>query len=116
MPILYYPSRIGNDGAILNANTSGPFRIQDNGGYATINSQSTNAGVTNYLKVAIWDKRFGFGTDNDTAGVPDNVPANKAYNADTYLLFAAGADRKYFTKAKQNFSGIDFKFLIPILF
>ncbi len=102
LPILYYPSRIGNDGRVGNALETNPpenrgaFRIADNSTYATVNGQSTNASSSSDFRKIIWDKRFGIG--DVTGGIPDDDDsANKAYNADTYLLFAAGVDRKYFT-------------------
>ena len=91
--ILYYPSRIGNDGAILTAYTDGAFRNDDNGAYAGYVSAIAIDESTQPFRTAIWDRRFG-----DFGGTVPNAAesADKAYNSDSFLLIGAGIDRKYF--------------------
>ncbi len=89
LPILYYPSRIGNDGKIGNAATSGnAFMIADNSAYGTVDGKQTYAGDNDKFRPAIYDQRF------DTAASWND---RNAYNSDSFLLFAAGVDREYFT-------------------
>ena len=100
--ILYYPSRIGNDGAILTANTNGAFRFADNSAYT--------GAVIDAFRTAIWDRRFGEGTSS--SGVPSTGDSdNKAYNSDSYLLIGAGVDRQYFynTDLGENDDVMNFK-------
>ncbi len=100
--LLYYPSRLGNNASINDA-----FKLADN---QSITTSDTQAGY-NFLGV-VWDKRFGTGasTSNKTTW-GDLVPNtnNKAYNADTFLLFGKEIDNRdqhysWFTpKSPKNF-------------
>ena len=91
LPILYYPSRIGNDGkvgtALSTGNNRGAFRHGDNSAFVN--------NITNF-KRAIWDRRFYEHTTDPAVLDPDTTTDN-AYNSDSFLLFAAGVDREYFT-------------------
>ena len=102
--ILYYPSRIGNDGRVGTAATTGSnqgaFRFDDNSAYT--------GAVIDAFRTAIWDKRFG-----STGGTLPNPadPSDKAYNSDSYLLIGAGVDRQYFynTDLGENDDVMNFK-------
>ncbi|RLC76243.1 MAG: hypothetical protein DRI61_13620, partial [Chloroflexi bacterium] len=87
--ILYYPSRIGNDGS--NNATTGAFRYADNSVYGD------GAETLALFQAAILDTRFGSTTS--------------AYNSDSYLLIGAGVDRDYFynTDLGENDDVMNFK-------
>lgn len=86
--ILYYPSRLGNDGTF--SGDSRAFEFSDNSTYT-----GTGTGVEDKFISAIRDTRFGTG--------------NRAYNADTFLLFGKALDDRdsaesWFTdKSPRNF-------------
>jgi prepilin-type N-terminal cleavage/methylation domain-containing protein len=96
LPILYYPSRIGNDGKIGTATTSGnAFMFDDDWDHINVNiskqervDATTKSGAIDRFREAIYDQRFS----TDAAWANRN-----AYNSDSFLLFAAGVDRKYFS-------------------
>ncbi len=91
MPILYYPSRLGNDGTLGNALGSGAFRYNDN---ADLTGSASNPGETREFCKAIWDKRFG---TVSTITPPNITFTDRAYKSDSFLLIGAGIDRKFFT-------------------
>ena len=95
MPILYYPSRLGNDGRVGTALTTGSnrgaFRFDDNSDY------TGNGVVRDDFRVAIWDERFGSSRTSPTSEPDANDVQDKAYKSDSFLLIGAGIDRKFFT-------------------
>jgi len=82
--LLYYPSVLGNDGrvgtALSTGNNQGAFRFADNEEYTDTLSA---------FRVIIWDKRFGV-SDADADEPDANEAIDKAYNADTFLIFGKG--------------------------
>jgi len=78
--LLYYPSRVGNDGTIFNA-----FVYDDNSVYSGTASTDRDK-----FRIAIWDKRFG----DSGSSSPDAT--DKAYNSDTFILISPSIDRIYF--------------------
>jgi prepilin-type N-terminal cleavage/methylation domain-containing protein len=77
--MLYYPSRIGNDGTIGTA-----FVYADNSDYLITGTDMENGG--GYGR-SILDTRFGTGN---------------AYNADTFILIGPSIDRIYFSNVDNN--------------
>jgi prepilin-type N-terminal cleavage/methylation domain-containing protein len=88
--LLYYPSRLGNDGSIAEA-----FDYDDNSAYGD------GAGNSSNFQRFIWDERF------DNNGTYDGT-GDKAYNADTFLLIGAGINRTYFeTSVNDDVTNFD---------
>ncbi len=98
MPILYYPSRLGNSGIIGDALTSGnAFMFADNSWSNSTDIKfypRDNSAVRTKFREAIWDKRFG---TVDTTPPIDVQPGDRAYKSDSFLLIGAGIDREFFT-------------------
>ena len=89
LPILYYPSRLGNDGSLVEA-----FIFNDNKDYFIDDSGPIRLSLYRIY----WDRRFGegnYGGDPPTPAFNDHD--NRAYKSDSFLLIGAGIDRKIFT-------------------
>ncbi|HDY65299.1 MAG TPA: type II secretion system protein [Phycisphaerae bacterium] len=102
LPILYYPSRLGNNGSLgdaLNSGTfPGAFRYNDNAGLT--GPAVNNSPDTMIFRKTIWDTRFGCSSNNpdDPNAYPKiNDLRDRAYKSDSFLLIGAGIDRKIFT-------------------
>ena len=95
LPILYYPSRLGNSGNTGDAASTGAFRFMDNSVY----TGDTGTRRSSFLRI-IWDQRFGKGDSIENPPPPwPNMTdlRNRAYKSDSFLLIGAGIDRKIFT-------------------
>ncbi|MCK5114052.1 MAG: prepilin-type N-terminal cleavage/methylation domain-containing protein [Phycisphaerae bacterium] len=76
--LLYYPSRVGNNGTIANDDA---FVYEDNEAY--LSSSDGFPEDAGSFRTAITDSRFGGTTP-------------KAYNSDTFILISPGINRNYF--------------------
>jgi type II secretory pathway pseudopilin PulG len=87
MPIAYWPSEPGNDGTVTGTNPA--YTWADSSGDCRAGDADDN------------DKEDRW-TDMITNRQFDNGDSDRAYNSDTFILMAAGADRKWFDSDTHN--------------